>query len=86
MNQLGCVETKRQSDSLHQGKLHSANQNSSQHQGKVQDEIVTRGIDQTAVAESELVKEDLMVLIESMPYYDQVILSVQEMMPRRLGG
>ena len=78
MNQLGCVETKRQSDSLHQGKLHSANQNSSQHQGKVQDEIVTKGIDQTAVAESELVKEDLMVLIESMPYYDQVILSVQD--------
>ena len=65
---------------MHQAKLHS------QHQGKAQDEIVTRGIDQTAVAESELVKEDLMVLIESMPYYDQVIHSVQKMMPRRLGG
>ena len=76
-----------QSDSLHQAKLHSVKQSSSQHQGKAQDEIVTRGIDQTAVAaESELVKEDLMVLIESMPYYDQVIHSVQEMMPRRLGG
>ena len=71
---------------MHQAKLHSVNQSSSQHQGKGQDEIVTRGIDQTAVAESELVKEDLMVLIESMPHYDQVIHSVQEMMPRRLGG
>ena len=71
---------------MHQAKLHSVNQSSSQHQGKGQDEIVTRGIDQTAVAESELVKEDLMVLIESMPHYDQVIHSVQVMMPRRLGG
>ena len=71
---------------MHQAKLHSVKQSSSQHQGKAQVEIVTRGIDQTAVAESELVKEDLMVLIESMPYYNQVIHSVQEMMPRRLGG
>ena len=78
----GSVKTERQSSSLHQGKMHYVNQSSSQHQRSVQDDKVERGIDQTAIEDSELAKEDLMVPIESMPYHDQVIHSVQEMIPR----
>ena len=58
-----------QSDPLHQGEVHFANQSSSQLQGD-------KGIDQTVAKDSNLAMEDLIVLIESMPHYDQVLHSM----------
>ena len=57
-----------QSAPLHQGEVHFADQSSSQ----LQDD---KGIDQTVAEDSDLAKEDLMVLIESMPHYDQAPLN-----------
>ena len=72
------VKMAMQSAPLHQGEVHFANQSSSQLQDY-------KGIDQTVAENSDLAKEDLMVQIESMPHYDQVLHSMQEMMPRMRG-
>ena len=59
-----------QSAPLHQGEVHFANQSSSQ----LRDD---KGIDQTVAEDSDLAKEELMALIESVPHYDQVLHSIQ---------
>lgn len=71
---------------LHQGKQQGARQSYSQHQGKPPDAIVTSGSDQITTAESEWSNEELMDLIEAAPCYDQIIHSIQEMMPHGLGS
>ena len=47
---------------------------------------MTSGSDQITTAESEWSNEELMDLIEAVPYYDQIIHSIQEMMPHGLGS
>ena len=71
---------------LHQGKLPHARQSGTQQQGRSHDVhvIATSSSTELATAESELENKELRDLIESVPYYDHFVHSIQEMLPAGL--
>ena len=80
------VESNKQRCSEHQGTLQGARQSGIKHQDELQVASVRSSSDQVVLIEAEWGSTEARDMVEAVPYLDQLIHSVQEVMPRGLGG
>ena len=71
---------------MFQGTLQGARQSGIKHQDELQVASVRSSSDQVVLIEAEWGSTEARDMIEAVPYLDQLIHSVQEVMPRGLGG
>ncbi|XP_065618421.1 uncharacterized protein LOC111994136 [Quercus suber] len=80
------VESNKQRCSEHQGRLQGARQSGIKNQDELHVASVRSSSDQVVLIEAEWGSTEARDMVEAVPYLDQLIHSVQEVMPRGLGG